>query len=66
MLTHVDHTFFRPKWRRVTATTFCMAWSLLEWVSHEPIWAVVAASISLYCLWHFFYTFDKNKNTSVD
>ncbi|MEP3349066.1 MAG: hypothetical protein ABJN96_03815 [Marinomonas sp.] len=57
MLTDSDRAFFRPKWRRVTATVFCAAWSVLEWVSNEPFWAVVAAGFTLYCLWNFFYAY---------
>lgn len=59
MLTESDRAFFRPKWRRVVVTLFCVAWSILEWVSNEPIWATIAVGITLYCLWNFFYKFEK-------
>lgn len=57
MLTEPDRDFFRPKWRRVTATVFCAAWSALEWISSEPFWAVVATGFTFYCLWNFFYAY---------
>ena len=69
MLTESDRAFFRPKWRRVTVTLFCIAWAILEWVSNEPIWAMVAAGITLYCLWNFFYKFEEptdEDNTSTN
>lgn len=57
MLTDSDRAFFRPKWRRVAATAFCAAWSVLEWVSGEAFWGTVAIGITIYCLWNFFYRF---------
>ncbi|MBR7888868.1 hypothetical protein J9B83_07905 [Marinomonas sp. A79] len=66
MLTDSDRAFFRPKWRRVAATTFCAAWTILEWVSNEPLWAAVALGITSYCLWYFFYTFDKTPKGDED
>ena len=58
MLTESDRAFFRPKWRRVVVTLLCVAWSVVEWVSNEPIWSTIAVGITLYCLWNFFYKFE--------
>ncbi len=60
MLTDSDRNFFRPKWRRVVTTLFCVAWSVLEWVSNEPVWALIAVGITVYCIWNFFYNFDED------
>jgi hypothetical protein len=66
MLTESDRAFFQPKWRRVAATLFCIAWSIVEWISNEPIWAMIAAGITAYCLWSFFYKFDDSKDSSPE
>ncbi|WP_133012309.1 hypothetical protein [Marinomonas flavescens] len=65
MLTESDRAFFRPKWRRVAATLFCVAWSALEWSDGEAFWGSVAIGITIYCLWNFFYKFNDN-NASQD
>lgn len=66
MLTDSDMNFFRPKWRRVAVTFFCAAWSVLEWVSNEPVWAIIAIGMTIYCFWKFFYTFEEDRNKADD
>ncbi|NLQ17130.1 hypothetical protein HGG82_05765 [Marinomonas sp. M1K-6] len=63
MLNEADRKFFRPKWRRVVATLFCAGWTVVEWFSGEPFWGVMAAGITLYCLWHFFYAYEESQDT---
>ncbi|WP_332871656.1 hypothetical protein [Marinomonas shanghaiensis] len=63
-MNEADRKFFRPKWRRVAATVFCFGWTLVEWLSGEPFWGIIAAGITFYCLWNFFYKFDDNQETS--
>ena len=45
-MNEADRKFFRPKWRRVTATVFCFGWTLVEWLSGEPFWGMIAAGIT--------------------
>lgn len=59
MLSESDRAFFRPKWRRVVTTLFCAGWTVVEWVANEPIWAMISAGITVYCLWNFFYKFEE-------
>ena len=65
MLTQSDRDFFRPKWRRVCATVLCVAWSVLEWVSSEPFWAMIATGMTFYCLWNFFYRFSESSDSET-
>ncbi|NVK74996.1 hypothetical protein C0J08_19875 [Marinomonas sp. CT5] len=65
-MNEADRKFFRPKWRRVAATIFCVGWTLLEWRSGETLWAVMAAGITFYCLWNFFYKFDEEQIQEQD
>ena len=59
MLSESDRAFFRPKWRRVVTTLFCAGWAIVEWTADEPIWAMISAGITVYCLWNFFYKFEE-------
>jgi len=60
MMSDSERNFFRPKWRRIAVTVFCAAWSILEWVSNEPIWAMISAGIAFYCFWNFLYKFEEH------
>ena len=60
MLNESDRAFFRPKWRRIAATLFCVGWAILEWVSGNSLWGTFAVGITFYCLWNFFYQFDES------
>lgn len=53
-----DLIFFRPLWRRVAATAFCVLWSIVEWVTGNPFWGMVSAGIAAYCYWALFVNFD--------
>ncbi|WLQ12119.1 hypothetical protein O5O45_20555 [Hahella aquimaris] len=55
-----DLEFFRPVWRRVAITVFCLFWATLEWATGEPLWGMLASGAALYCYWQLFYAFDAN------
>lgn len=53
--------WFRPVWRRVLLTGFCVAWSAWEWfVNADQFWGVVTLCLVGYAIWIFFVTFDRN------
>ncbi|MBE3636851.1 hypothetical protein [Mangrovicoccus algicola] len=54
----LNHPFFRPLWRRVLITVFCLGWALFEAVAGGPFWAVLTGGLGLWCAWGFFVTFD--------
>ena len=49
--------FFRPLWRRVVATTLCLAWAVVELVSGAVMWAIIFGAAGLYLAWQFFVVF---------
>ncbi|RDL44437.1 hypothetical protein DN730_08545 [Marinomonas piezotolerans] len=53
-----EQEFFRPKWRRIAVTAFCAGWALLEWFTGNPMWSVIFAAMTGYCLWKYWFTFD--------
>ena len=50
--------FFRPLWRRVIATTVCLAWAVVELLSGAVMWAIIFGAAGLYLAWQFFVAFD--------
>ncbi len=54
----LNHPFFRPLWRRVLVTAFCLGWAAFEAAMGNPVWAVITAAIGIYCGYGFFVTFD--------
>ncbi len=63
MLTESDRTFFRPKSRRIIATLVCIVWAILEWTSGETLWGSLAIGLTIYCIWAFFYKYNKEATT---
>jgi len=56
-----DRKFFKPLWRRVGVTLFCLAWSGWEWYNEQTLWATMVGGIFLYCIWAFFIKFDPDE-----
>ena len=50
--------FFRPLWRRVIATTLCLAWAVAEALSGAVMWAIIFGAAGLYLAWQFFVDFE--------
>ena len=55
----VRSPWFRPLWRRVALTGALFVWAGVEayWLNN-PGWFWMVLLVALYCLWHFFLTFD--------
>ncbi|WP_138472951.1 hypothetical protein [Poseidonocella sp. HB161398] len=54
----LNHPFFRPLWRRVLVTAFCLGWAVFELAMGNPLWALLTGALGLYCGYGFFVTFD--------
>lgn len=50
--------FFRPLWRRVLATTICLAWALFEATSGGYLWAILFGAAGGLLAFQFFVTFE--------
>ena len=61
-----DLIFFRPMWRRVAVTLFCVAWAAVEWLTGQPFWGIIASGVTAYCVWVLFYNYKdpEAENTS--
>jgi hypothetical protein len=50
--------WFRPLWRRVTVTAFCVAWCAWEWLyTHDELWSWLTTGLVAYAVWTFFINF---------
>ena len=54
----VRHPFFRPLWRRVLVTGFCLGWALFELSNGSTIWAAVFGACGVHLFLQFFVKFD--------
>lgn len=53
--------WFRPVWRRVAITGFCVVWSGWEWLfNHDQFWGFLTLALSAWSIWTFFIGYDKN------
>ncbi len=53
-----DLIFFKPLWRRVLVLVLCIIWAVIEWVTQQPFWGMVATAMALYCYWNFFHIWE--------
>jgi len=54
-----DLEFFRPLWRRLATTVFCLVWAAMEWAAGESLWGTLAGGLFLVCVWKLLFTFDE-------
>ncbi len=53
--------WFRPVWRRVVVTGFCLLWSGWEWFyNRDQFWGVLTLALFAWAIWTFFISYDKN------
>lgn len=55
-----DLEFFKPLWRRILTTLFCVSWSAYEWYQQQPFWGIIVGALAVYCYWRFFVNFDQS------
>lgn len=63
-MTELDAQFFRPLWRRILVSVFCLIWSSLEWSSGQSFWGMVSLGLFGWCLWNFFYHYEDPEQDS--
>ncbi|TYB89256.1 DUF3329 domain-containing protein [Oceaniovalibus sp. ACAM 378] len=49
-----DHPFYRPLWRRIAITGFCLVWAVFEFAQGAPVWAMIFAGLGALTGYHFF------------
>jgi hypothetical protein len=49
--------FFRPLWRRIAVVAVCVVWTVVEWVTNDPLWAIVGLGFTAYAVWQFLYLY---------
>ncbi|MBJ3761967.1 hypothetical protein ILP92_04295 [Maribius pontilimi] len=54
------HPFYRPLWRRVAITGFCMLWTAFELWQGNHGWAVIVGGMAALCAYEFFIAFPKD------
>ncbi|WP_413719670.1 hypothetical protein [Silicimonas sp. MF1-12-2] len=57
-LFEVRHPIFRPLWRRVVVTAFCIGWALFELSNGAMIWAAIFGACGVHLFLQFFVKFD--------
>ncbi len=53
-----SHPFFAPRWRRIAVVTVCVLWAGMEWLTHSPVWAMLASGLAVYTGYTLLLTFD--------
>jgi hypothetical protein len=57
-VTNDNMSWFRPLWRRVAVTAFCVAWCAWEWLyTHDQWWSLLTTGLLAYAVWTFFINF---------
>jgi hypothetical protein len=56
-----NHPFFRPLWRRIAVVAACLIWAIVEFVTGEPFWGVIALGFGGYGIWQFFVIYDPSE-----
>lgn len=56
-LIDVQHSFFRPLWRRVAVVVICLGWAMYELATGSPFFAILFGAVGLYCVHQFFIAF---------
>lgn len=56
-LIDVQHSFFRPLWRRVAVVVICLGWAMYELATGSPFFAILFGAAGLYCVHQFFIAF---------
>ncbi len=52
--------WFRPMWRRVAVTGFCVLWTCWEWfLNGDQFWGMLTLGLVAWSVWIFFINFDK-------
>lgn len=54
----VRHPIFRPAWRRVALTAFCLIWAIVEFRNGSTGWALLFGACGLHLFVQFFVKFD--------
>ena len=54
----VQLPFFKPLWRRVAVTAFCLGWAAVELSTGATFWAILFGAIGVFCFHQFFLAFD--------
>lgn len=57
-LFEVRHPIFRPLWRRMALTAFCIGWALFEWSNGATVWAILFGACGVHLFIQFFLRFD--------
>ena len=56
-LIDVQHSFFRPLWRRVAVVVICLGWAVYELATGSPFFAILFGAVGFYCVHQFFIAF---------
>lgn len=54
----VRHPFFRPAWRRVLLTGFCLVWAIIEFRNGSNMWGLMFGAAGVHLFVQFFVRFD--------
>lgn len=58
-----NDSFFRPLWVRLLVVGVSVFWSVLEFATGSPGWAMMFAALALYSGYGLFITFDPKDDT---
>ena len=54
---HLDHPFYRPRWRRIAIVAVTAAWTAMELLTQpDSMWAIIAGGMFVYSVWVFLIT----------
>ena len=57
-LFEVRNPIFRPLWRRIALTAFCLGWALFEVSNGAMFWAIIFGACGVHLFIQFFIRFD--------
>jgi hypothetical protein len=53
------HPFYQPLWRRIVIVATVAIWALLEILSADPLWIILACALLVYSIWALLVTWPK-------
>lgn len=58
-----NHPAYRPLWARILIVAVCFGWALVEIISGDPFWAVLAGGAGVYAAYMLFWSYKPQSET---
>jgi hypothetical protein len=52
----LKNPFFKPLWIRILVTAVTLGWSVFEFLTNDPFWAILFGAVAIWCAYSFFFS----------